>query len=764
MANITNKLNQIKNAVYGKEVRGAIHDAIKQVYDDASVNHDNANMEVKMARGTHNTLNDRLDNVDEIQAQTNAQLSNIDSKKLDKNGIVTMANMGQDVKEAMTGGSVAVIGENTVLNENIVDRQIRMEKLANDYEYYTADDGEIGLLDIEGNITTTGINHIWTTAFIPVETNKRYIFQCHYNGMDKVPFAVYDIDKNFINRTLLDSNDLIIFTPSAKISFIRVSMILEDKGTFRLIPVGNFGRENLNGEGLADGSVGLNALSFLTDSVTNFIEIDNLTLNGYTHPNGVFEELEEVCTTDYIPVDGGTTYYTRLENLVSTRKAFCMYDANKKCISVEVAPAVLMEDEKTLEINLPFDCAYIKLNSNMKTIYSNYLVKRLSDVPIEFGVTTIKFSERIGLNSTQTGEVSAVANEVLEATIVDKKANLFNHKASDYEEGYYYDDGYVKTTHSDLGITGYIPVASGEEYVITLMHLVSGRKIGWFYDKDKKPISLINEDSSTATYRKFTVPLGVAYMRIHVNISAKKSAMLVKGNIYPSNYQSYGYVLKDTECNGFAGLKFNFLGDSITQGTGTTKTYHAYLAEKLGIIVRNYGKSGSCISERSLPMYERALTMDTDADYVFVFGGTNDFFNSVQLGDLYTLSGSTKNATNDTSNFYGALHTLCVNLINRFPDKKIVLTTPLHREHFGDQPTEFQTNAQGLYLSDYVNAIKEVGEWYSIPVLDLYANSGMNPNIPVHKEKFFSPADGLHPNAEGHEVIANKIKIFLNTI
>lgn len=71
---ITNKLNQIKNAIYGKEVRGAIHDAIKQVYDDASVNHDNANMEVKMARGTHNTLNDRLDNVDEIQAQTNAQL------------------------------------------------------------------------------------------------------------------------------------------------------------------------------------------------------------------------------------------------------------------------------------------------------------------------------------------------------------------------------------------------------------------------------------------------------------------------------------------------------------------------------------------------------------------------------------------------------------------------------------------------------------------------------------------------------------------
>ena len=72
---ISNHLNKIKNAVFGKDVRGAIHDAIKQCYDDASVNHDNANMEVKLARGPHNTLNDRLNNSDQNLAQTNAQLS-----------------------------------------------------------------------------------------------------------------------------------------------------------------------------------------------------------------------------------------------------------------------------------------------------------------------------------------------------------------------------------------------------------------------------------------------------------------------------------------------------------------------------------------------------------------------------------------------------------------------------------------------------------------------------------------------------------------
>ena len=119
---ITNKLNQIKNAIYGKEVRGAIHDAIKQVYDDASVNHDNANMEVKMARGTHNTLNDRLDNVDEIQVQTNAQLSTKASEKalaVERARIDSLTRLG----EGSTTGDAELIdartGANGVVYENL---------------------------------------------------------------------------------------------------------------------------------------------------------------------------------------------------------------------------------------------------------------------------------------------------------------------------------------------------------------------------------------------------------------------------------------------------------------------------------------------------------------------------------------------------------------------------------------------------------------------------------------------------------------------
>lgn len=77
MANIQNYLNQIKTAVFGKDVRESIHDAIKQCYDDATVNHDNANMEVKLARGSHNTLNDRLDENEKNQEKLSSQLEHI---------------------------------------------------------------------------------------------------------------------------------------------------------------------------------------------------------------------------------------------------------------------------------------------------------------------------------------------------------------------------------------------------------------------------------------------------------------------------------------------------------------------------------------------------------------------------------------------------------------------------------------------------------------------------------------------------------------
>ena len=68
-------------------------------------------------------VNEFLENNQEIKNIT-SQLDN----KANKDEIFSMANMGQDVKEAMTGGSVAVVGRNAILKENIVNGQVVPEK------------------------------------------------------------------------------------------------------------------------------------------------------------------------------------------------------------------------------------------------------------------------------------------------------------------------------------------------------------------------------------------------------------------------------------------------------------------------------------------------------------------------------------------------------------------------------------------------------------------------------------------------------------
>ena len=60
---------------------------------------------------------------------------------------------------------------------------------------------------------------------------------------------------------------------------------------------------------------------------------------------------------------------------------------------------------------------------------------------------------------------------------------------------------------------------------------------------------------------------------------------------------------------------------------------------------------------------------------------------------------------------------------------------------------------------DYVNKIREVAEYYSLPVIDLYKESGLQPKVEIIREKFMP--DGLHPSDAGAKIIAEKIYAYL---
>ena len=214
--------------------------------------------------------------------------------------------------------------------------------------------------------------------------------------------------------------------------------------------------------------------------------------------------------------------------------------------------------------------------------------------------------------------------------------------------------------------------------------------------------------------------------------------------------------LMDSLNNHWLNKKANFLGDSITQGIGTTKCYHEFVKERLNLsISRNYGIGGTIIANREDNNFlSRYQTMDDDADLVVVFGGTNDFGHHTPLGDI---------ESTDDKTFYGSLKALCEGLINKYPGKTIIFITPLNRscDKFpadGCSGGQKQNN-EGHTLEDYVKAIKEVVPMYSIPVYDLFSHSNLYPYNPTIISNYMP--DGLHPNVNGHEVIARKISNFI---
>lgn len=210
------------------------------------------------------------------------------------------------------------------------------------------------------------------------------------------------------------------------------------------------------------------------------------------------------------------------------------------------------------------------------------------------------------------------------------------------------------------------------------------------------------------------------------------------------------------------GKKVNFLGDSITQGHGTSASEHIYLnvlEKRCGFAcVRNYGIGGTRIApvtdRQKCPDFgpsfvERYQQMDDDADLIVVFGGTNDFgHGDAPMGDP---------ADRDIHTFYGALNLLMEGLIEKYPQADIVFMTPLQRSEC-EQPGQFS----GYRLVEYADAIMKTGRRFAIPVLDLYGTSGICAQLePVCK--LFMP-DGLHPNDAGHLKIASRLQGFLECL
>lgn len=242
------------------------------------------------------------------------------------------------------------------------------------------------------------------------------------------------------------------------------------------------------------------------------------------------------------------------------------------------------------------------------------------------------------------------------------------------------------------------------------------------------------------------------------------------------------------------------IGDSITYlndhpnetGNRITKGYMTLVTEKLpGIHFTNKGYNGWTSGGIAASIDKLGLEK---ADIYSIFLGTNDWWQGRPVGTIDDYKNNTGNNT-----VFGSFRIITNKLKALNPQAKIILITPMQRVDFV-YINDYKNNAWGSYkaknnqlLEQFANAVKAIGEFEHMAVVDLYHNKKLamprlvkfkrlkNPqtgeytNYPYPKfiDVPFNPAtdeypypveaidmtyDGLHPSDKGFEVIAGLLE------
>lgn len=195
-------------------------------------------------------------------------------------------------------------------------------------------------------------------------------------------------------------------------------------------------------------------------------------------------------------------------------------------------------------------------------------------------------------------------------------------------------------------------------------------------------------------------------------------------------------------------------GDSITESNyRAEKNYHDFIAEKTGINVLNYGVGGSGYARSESAFHLRINELaDVDFDVITIFGSGNDLSSGLELGNA---------SDTDTTTVGGCINTTLDELLAIKPLAKIGIITPT--------PWRNNTPGDNGSMETYTNMLIDIAKRRSIPVLDLFHCSTLNPNNIEHNKAFFSceqspEGDGVHPNADGHARLAPIISEFLKIL
>lgn len=239
--------------------------------------------------------------------------------------------------------------------------------------------------------------------------------------------------------------------------------------------------------------------------------------------------------------------------------------------------------------------------------------------------------------------------------------------------------------------------------------------------------------------------LNVKYIKQLSSLANLEKEMFVEGTVLPAKYipfKRFGFDPSKFSLPKTAlyGLKHVAVGDSQTV---PNYSYANQISEKYGTILTKFALNGRSIARRGgqtdvdfPPLVDVIGSIPTDFDILTLLMMTNDYGSQVPIGD--------KNSS-DLSTFNGALNHLCKEFITRYHGKKFIFFNCFQR-------IENPNVVRNIPITDYVNAFMERTAFWGVPSYNLFANSLLNPNIPIINQTYFMNQDGLHPNYVGHNV------------
>lgn len=417
-----------------------------------------------------------------------------------------------------------------------------------------------------------------------------------------------------------------------------------------------------------------------------------------------------------------------------------------------------------LVITTPENCYYMKITTTPALLDTCMMVKG-DTIPTEYqpyetysvNVPNIELSKGIGKSIPSDvimSKIKTLSYDNLDFIDI-KHYNLLNEAES--ESGIMSAKTGLITANAGYMSSGFMPVEVGVTYKCNKRTYDCA-----YFDENKQ------YTRSATNYTTDLPQENDAYIRITYAVTDAGSIMFSKEELLPTEYEAYGqhYDLKFTKeedakllsnqlkpyilgNDKLMGKKWCFIGDSISDTDGgrtrTTKFYSEFIQDETGVELYNWNGNGTgyvkSYGEQN-GIIDRLDDIPADTDIITILAGTNDTVAIGQLGDT----------SRDT--FYGAVDTVISGIINRFPTASFGVMTIL--------PKGTNEDRLNNYVRRQCNAIIDVCKKYGVPVLNLYDEIGFFPQNETFATNFMP--DKLHPNYNGHERMARKIKPWLETL